>query len=102
MKKYLFFLIFGISIANVTFTSCSKDDDKTEISDTKRKQLMFEYETIVNNLGWAKKDLAKLEEQAKTATGGRFIILQEQITNKMGEVRKLEDRKKQLEKELGL
>lgn len=29
MKKYLFFLIFGISITNVTFTSCSKEDDYT-------------------------------------------------------------------------
>nr|DAL98524.1 MAG TPA: protein of unknown function (DUF4972) [Caudoviricetes sp.] len=101
MKKLIFLLIFGISIANATFTSCSKEDDK-EISDTRRKQLMYEYETVINDLGWLKKDLAKLQDDAKNATGGRWTILQEQISKKMGEIRKLEERKKQLERELGI
>ena len=101
MKKFLFLLIFGISITNVTFTSCSKDDDK-EMSDYQRKQLMYEYETVVNDLIGVNKELAKLQEQAKTATGGRWTILQQQITDKMAEARKLTERKKQLERELGI
>lgn len=94
-------MIFGISITNVTFTSCSKDDDK-EMSDYQRKQLMYEYETVVNDLIGVNKELAKLQEQAKTATGGRWTILQQQITDKMAEARKLTERKKQLERELGI
>lgn len=94
-------MIFGISITNVTFTSCSKDDDK-EMSDYQRKQLMYEYETVVNDLIGVNKELAKLQEQAKTATGGRWTILQQQISDKMAEARKLTERKKQLERELGI
>lgn len=43
--------------------------------------------------------LQELEEQSKTATGGRFIILQQQITDQMQANRQLAEQEKQLAKE---
>lgn len=57
------------------------------------------YDEVVAKREESDSRLQELEEQAKTATGGRFIILQQQITDQMQANRKLAEQEKQLAKE---
>lgn len=57
------------------------------------------YDEVVAKREESDSRLQELEEQAKTATGGRFIILQQQITDQMQANRQLAEQEKQLAKE---
>ena len=57
------------------------------------------YDEVVAKREESDSRLQELEEQSKTATGGRFIILQQQITDQMQANRQLAEQEKQLAKE---
>lgn len=103
MKKFLFLLIFGISIANVTFTSCSDDDNyKREITEEDRRALIAEYDELVEKINLLKEELSKDEKAFETATGSYWTILRDRIATNKKEIDRLEAHKKGIERKLGL
>lgn len=102
MKRFLFLLIFGISIANFTFTSCDGDNGLPDTPDKHTINLMKEYDSVLDYLISEKKELAEWEAKLKTATGSYREFIQSRIAEKKAKIRQLEERKEQLETELNI
>lgn len=81
-------------------TSCSKDDDNNDIGN--KTEYAAQYKKVLNDIADSTMRLAKLKEEAKGLSGGRLIVVQEQISRESNNLSELKRKKKELEKKLGL
>lgn len=98
MKFLLFFILASISL--LLITSCTKDDDGNNDSDN--AEYTAQYKQVIKDIAQCKANLADLREEAKGLSGGRFIVVQEQIAREAEKLSELIKKKNELEEKLGL
>lgn len=102
MKKKIYLLFFLVLPSMILLPSCSKDSDdsyKSEVDSTNKRA---EYSSVVSKIAQTEAKIARLQAEAKNTTGGRFNIMQEQISREIDYLNTLKQKKRALEKELGL
>lgn len=99
MKYFLFLALTSIFLSFTT--SCSKDDENNNDIGNKT-EYTAQYKKILNDIIDSTARLAKLREEAKSLSGGRLIVVQEQISRESNNLSELKKKKKELEKKLGL